>query len=199
MAELLLIALAAALVNNFVLVQFLGVCPFLSGSQRVEGAIGMGLATGLVLTMTAGLTHLVDRYLLRPFDVQYLRLLAFIVVIGVAVWLTDLLIRRFSPLLQRVLGLYVPLVASNCAVLGVALLSSIASRSFVATLFYGAGAALGFGLAFAERRSCSSPPASCRSPSWVSRASRGSEMPAIVTRTGLALAPTASLTVPDHG
>ena len=107
----------------------------------------MGLATGLVLTMTAGLTHLVDRYLLRPFDVQYLSLLAFIVVIGLAVQLTDMLIRRFSPLLQRVLSVYVPLVASNCAVLGVALLSSTASRSFVATLFYGAGAALGFGLA----------------------------------------------------
>lgn len=147
MAELLLIALAAALVNNFVLVQFLGVCPFLGGSQRVEGAIGMGLAMGFVLTVVAGLTHLVDRYLLRPFDVQYLQLLAFIVAIGVAVKLTDVLIRRFSPLLQRVLGLYIPLVASNCAVLGVALLNSIASRSFVASLFYGAGAALGFGLA----------------------------------------------------
>ena len=147
MAELLLIALAAALVNNFVLVQFLGVCPFLGGSQRVEGAIGMGLATGFVLTVVAGLTHLVDRYLLRPFDVQYLQLLAFIVAIGVAVKFTDILIRRFSPLLQRVLGLYIPLVASNCAVLGVALLNSTASRSFVASLFYGAGAALGFGLA----------------------------------------------------
>jgi len=147
MAELLLIALAAALVNNFVLVQFLGVCPFLGGSQRVEGAIGMGLAMGFVLTVVAGLTHLVDRYLLRPFDVQYLQLLAFIVAIGVAVKFTDILIRRFSPLLQRVLGLYIPLVASNCAVLGVALLNSTASRSFVASLFYGAGAALGFGLA----------------------------------------------------
>jgi electron transport complex protein RnfA len=147
MGELLLIALAAALVNNFVLVQFLGVCPFVGGSQRVEGAIGMGLATGFVLTMASGLTHLADRYLLRPLDAGYLRLLAFIVVIGVSLQLTNWLVRRFSPLLQRVLGLYVPLVAGNCAVLGVALLSSTASRSFVATLFYGAGAALGFGLA----------------------------------------------------
>jgi electron transport complex protein RnfA len=147
MAELLLIALAAALVNNFVLVQFLGVCPFIGGSQRVEGAIGLGLATGLVLTMAAGLTHLADRYLLQPLDAEYLRLLAFIVVIGVSLKVTNWLVGRFSPLLQRVLGLYVPVVASNCAVLGVALLSSTASRSFVATLFYGAGAALGFGLA----------------------------------------------------
>lgn len=147
MGELLLIVLAAALVNNFVLVQFLGVCPFFGGSQRIEGAIGMGLATGVVLTIASGLTHLVDRYLLRPFDAQYLRLLAFIVVIGVSLQLTNWLVRQFSPLLQRVLGLYVPLVASNCAVLGVAILSSSASRSFVATLFYGAGAGIGFGLA----------------------------------------------------
>ena len=149
MGELLLIALGAALVNNFVLVQFLGVCPFMGGSRRVEGAIGMGLAIGLVLTTAAGLTQLVDRYVLRPFEVEYLRLIALIIVIGAAVKITEAMIRRFSPLLQQVLGLYVPLVASNCAVLGVALLNATASRSFVAALFYAAGAALGFGLALA--------------------------------------------------
>ena len=149
MGELLLIALGAALVNNFVLVQFLGVCPFMGGSRRIESAIGVGLAVGLVLTTAAGLTQLVDRYVLRPFEVEYLRLLTLVVVIGVAVKITEAMIVRFSPLLQRVLGLYVPLIASNCAVLGVALLNTTASRSFVAALFYGAGAALGFGLALA--------------------------------------------------
>ena len=149
MGELLLIVLAAALVNNFVLVQFLGVCPFMGAARRVEGAIGIGLATGLVLTMASGLSHLVERYVLAPFHLEYFRLLAFILVIGAAVQLTDVLIRRFSPLLHRVLGIYIPLIASNCAVLGVALLNSTASRSFVATLFYGAGAALGFALALA--------------------------------------------------
>ena len=149
MGELLLIVLAAALVNNFVLVQFLGVCPFIGASRRVEGAIGMGLATGLVLTTASGVSYLVERHVLAPLDLQYLRLIAFILVIGGAVQLTDLLIRRFSPLLHRVLGIYIPLIASNCAVLGVALLNSTASRSFVAALFYGAGAALGFGLALA--------------------------------------------------
>jgi electron transport complex protein RnfA len=149
MAELMLIVLAAALVNNFVLVQFLGVCPFMGASSRVENAIGMGLATGLVLATAAGLTQLLDRYLLRPFELEHLRLITFILVIGAAVHLTELALRRFSPLLHRVLGLFVPLVASNCAVLGVALLNATASRSFVATLFYGAGAALGFGLALA--------------------------------------------------
>jgi electron transport complex protein RnfA len=149
MTELFLIVLAAALVNNFVLVQFLGLCPFMGASRRLEGAIGMALATGLVLTIASGLSYLVERLLLRPFDLEYLRLLSFMLVIGVAVQLTDILIKRFSPILHRLLGIYVPLIASNCAVLGVALLNSAASRSFVAALFYGAGAALGFGLALA--------------------------------------------------
>jgi electron transport complex protein RnfA len=147
MGELLLIALGAALVNNFVLVQMLGVCPFISGSQRVESAIGLSLAMSLVLTIAAGATQLVDRYLLRPYELEYLRLFALLLVIGVAVGVVELAIRRFSLVLQRVLGLYVPLVATNCAVLGVALINTAASRSFVAALFYGTGAALGFGLA----------------------------------------------------
>ena len=99
MSELLLIVLAAALVNNFVLVQFLGLCPFMGASRRIEGAVGMGLATGLVLTTASGLSFLVDRFLLQPYGLQYLRILSFILVIGVAVQLTDILIRRFSPLL----------------------------------------------------------------------------------------------------
>jgi Na+-translocating ferredoxin:NAD+ oxidoreductase subunit A len=146
MTELVLIIIAAALVNNFVLVQFLGLCPFMGASRRVEGAVGMGLATGLVLTTASGLSYLIDRFLLVPLDVQYLRLLSFILVIGAAVQLTELAIRRLSPMLYRVLGLYIPLIASNCAVLGVALLNSAASRSLIAALMYGAGAALGFGL-----------------------------------------------------
>jgi electron transport complex protein RnfA len=147
--ELLLIVLAAALVNNFVLVQFLGLCPAMGASRKLEGAIGMALATGLVLTTASGLSFLVDRFLLQRFEVQYLRLLSFVVVIGASIQLANVLSRRFSPLLHRLLGIYVPLIASNCAVLGVALLNSGASRSFVAALFYGAGASLGFGIALA--------------------------------------------------
>ena len=147
--SLVLTIIAAALVNNFVLVQFLGLCPFMGASRRIEGAVGMGLATGLVLTTASGLAYLVERFLLLPFDLEYLRLLTFILVIGAAVQFTEQMLRRFSPLLHRVLGLYIPLIASNCAVLGVALLNSTASRSLVAALFYGAGAALGFGLVLA--------------------------------------------------
>ncbi len=149
MTELALIVIAAALVNNFVLVQFLGLCPFMGASRRVEGAVGMGLATGLVLTTASALSYLVENLLLIPFDLAYLKLIAFILIIGAAVQLTELLVRRFSPLLHRLLGLYIPLIASNCAVLGVALLNSTASRSLLAAIFYGAGAALGFALVLA--------------------------------------------------
>lgn len=145
----MLIVIAAALVNNFVLVQFLGLCPFMGASRRIEGALGLGLATGLVLTMSSGMSYLVDRLLLIPLELEHLRLISFILVIGAAVQFTEQLVRRFSPMLHRILGLYIPLIASNCAVLGVALLNSTASRSLIAALFYGAGAALGFGLVLA--------------------------------------------------
>ena len=121
MTELILIVIAAALVNNFVLVQFLGLCPFMAASQRLEGAVGVGLATGLVLTMASGLGYIIDRWLLIPYGLQYLRLIAFILVIGASVQLAERLLRKLSPLLYRVLGLYIPLIASNCAVLGVTL------------------------------------------------------------------------------
>jgi electron transport complex protein RnfA len=147
--ELILIIVAAALVNNFVLVQFLGLCPFMGASRRIEGALGMGFATGLVLTVASGLSYLIDRFLLIPNNLEYLRLISFILVIGAAVQLTEQIVRKSSPLLYRVLGLYIPLIASNCAVLGVALLNSTASRSLIAALFYGAGAALGFGIVLA--------------------------------------------------
>lgn len=146
MTELALIIIAAALVNNFVLVQFLGLCPFLGASRRLEGAAGMALATGLVLTLASAMSYLVERYVLVPLDLAYLSLVAFILVIAAAVQFTELVLRWASPLLYRLLGLYIPLIASNCAVLGVALLNSRQNSSLVEALFYGAGAALGFGL-----------------------------------------------------
>jgi len=146
MTELALIIFSAALVNNFVLVQFLGLCPFLGASKKLEGALGMGLATGLVLTIASALSYLIERFLLLPFGVEYLRLVSFILVIGAAVQFTELLLSRVSPVLHRVLGIYIPLIASNCAVLGVALLNANVSRSLAGAIFYGAGAALGFAI-----------------------------------------------------
>jgi electron transport complex protein RnfA len=147
MAELALIVIAAALVNNLVLVQSLGVFQLFGASGRVETAIGTAVVTGIVLTIAAALTHLVERYVLLPLELPYLRLIAFVIVVTVVVRCTDVIARRTSPLLAQLLGAEAPLVTANCAVLGVSLLNSTASRSFVASLFYGVGAALGFGLA----------------------------------------------------
>ena len=116
-----LIILSAALVNNFVLVQFLGLCPFMGVSRQVEGAMGMALATAFVLTLSAVASYLLSRWVLVPLGLEYLNTLAFILVIAALVQLTELVMRQASPLLYRVLGLYLPLITSNCAVLGVAL------------------------------------------------------------------------------
>ena len=147
MTELVLIIFSAALVNNFVLVQFLGLCPLLGASKKFEGALGMALATGLVLTIASALSYFIEHLLLIPFNVEYLRLISFILVIGASVQFTELLLSRISPLLHKILGVYIPLIASNCAVLGVTLLNSNAARSLAEAIFYGAGAAMGFGIA----------------------------------------------------
>ena len=146
MTEFVVIIFSTALVNNFVLIQFLGLCPFLGATRQLEGALGMALATGLVLTLASAFSYLVERFILIPFDVAHLRLVSFIVVIGAAVQFTELVLSRAFPLLHKVLGIYIPLIASNCAVLGVALLNSNATRSLAAAIFHGAGAALGFGI-----------------------------------------------------
>ena len=147
MGELLLILLAAALVNNFVLVQFLGLCPFVGSSGRVETAVPMTLATMFVLTVAALVTYLVDRYLLVPFALEYLRIIAFIVVIAATVQFTEMFVRAASPVLHRMLGIYLPLITTNCAVLGVTLIAVSEGLALTRTLFLAVGAGLGFGLA----------------------------------------------------
>jgi len=146
MADLILIIVATVLVNNFVLTRFLGLCPFLGSSTRLETAAGMALATTLVLTVASGLSYLVNRYVLAPTGTEYLRLLAFILIIAGAVQLTELIIRRSSPLLHQMLGIFLPLITTNCAVLGIALLNVQQSERFTEALAYGLGGGLGFGL-----------------------------------------------------
>jgi len=141
-----LIIITTVLVNNVVLTQFLGLCPFMGVSRRLDSALGMGIATTFVLTLAAALSHLVNHWLLLPLDLEYLRTLSFIVVIAVVVQFTEIVIRRQSPLLHQVLGLYLPLITSNCAVLGVALLSANRQHSLVESILYGFSAALGFTL-----------------------------------------------------
>ncbi|MBD3671189.1 MAG: electron transport complex subunit RsxA [Gammaproteobacteria bacterium] len=146
MAEYALILVSTILVNNFVLVKFLGLCPFMGVSRKLETATGMGLATTFVLTLSSIASYLVNAYLLEPFGLEYLRTIAFIVVIAAVVQFTEMLVHKTSPLLYQVLGIFLPLITTNCAVLGVALLNTQAQHSFLESAVYGFGAAAGFSL-----------------------------------------------------
>ena len=146
MTELFVILISTVLVNNFVLVRFLGLCPFLGVSRNLEAAIGMSLATAFVLTLSSATAYLLYTYVLIPLDLEYLRTVGFILVIAASVQFTEIMVRRMSPLLDQVLGIYIPLIATNCAVLGVALLNVQQSKGLVQSVFYGFGASLGFAL-----------------------------------------------------
>jgi len=146
MSEYLLLLLGTALVNNVVLVKFLGLCPFMGVSKKMDGALGMGMATTFVLTMTTAATWMLEHWLLMPLGIQYLRLLAFILTIAAVVQFTEMLIRKFSPALYQVLGIYLPLITTNCAVLGIALLNVQEGNGFLHSLLYGFGSAVGFTL-----------------------------------------------------
>ncbi len=146
MTEYILILISTILVNNFVLVKFLGLCPFLGVSNKVETAIGMSLATTFVLTLSAIASYVTHSWLLDPLGLGYLRTIMFIVVIAVVVNFTEMMVRKTSPLLHNVLGIYLPLITTNCAVLGVALLNVQEANSFVASALYGFGASVGFSM-----------------------------------------------------
>lgn len=143
--DLLLIIISAALVNNFVLVQFLGLCPFMGVSNKIEGATGMAMATAFVLTLASVASYMISAWLLEPLGLEYLRIVAFIVVIAGLVQLIEVVMRHTAPMLHRVLGIYLPLITSNCAVLGVALLNVREQHKLLESALYGFGAALGFG------------------------------------------------------
>ncbi|WP_028115128.1 electron transport complex subunit RsxA [Ferrimonas senticii] len=146
MTEYLLLLVSTVLVNNFVLVKFLGLCPFMGVSSKLESAIGMSMATAFVLTLASVCSYLIHQYILVPLAMEYLRTLAFILVIAVVVQLTEMVVRKTSPSLHRVLGIYLPLITTNCAVLGVALLNINEQHDFISSVIYGFGAAVGFGL-----------------------------------------------------
>jgi electron transport complex protein RnfA len=145
--DLLLLALGASLVNNFVLTHFLGLCPFVGVSRRFEAAAGMALATMFVLTLASGASYAAWHWLLEPFGLGYLRTLVFILLIAATVQFTELLVRASSPLLHELLGVFLPLITTNCAVLGVALLNLDRGHGLLESLVFGAAAAAGFGIA----------------------------------------------------
>lgn len=142
----ILILISAILVNNFVLVKSLGLCPFMGVSRKLETAMGMGFATTFVLTISSIFTYLVNNYLLDPLNIGYLRTIAFILVIAATVQLTEMVMRKTSPILYQVLGIYLPLITANCIVLGVALLNFQAQHNLLDSTLYGFGAAIGFSL-----------------------------------------------------
>jgi electron transport complex protein RnfA len=146
MKEYALILISTILVNNFVLVKFLGLCPFMGVSRKLETATGMALATTFVLTLSSVCSYLVNEYLLAPLGLEYLRTIAFILVIAVVVQFTEMVVHKTSPLLYQVLGIFLPLITTNCAVLGVALLNTQTENGFIESALYGFGAAVGFSL-----------------------------------------------------
>jgi electron transport complex protein RnfA len=146
MTEFALILVSTVLVNNFVLVKFLGLCPFLGVSRKLETATGMSLATTFVLTLSSVCSYLANEYLLAPLGLEYLRTITFILVIAVVVQFTEMVVHKTSPLLYQVLGIFLPLITTNCAVLGVALQNIQQQHGFLESAVYGFGAAVGFSL-----------------------------------------------------
>jgi electron transport complex protein RnfA len=170
MTEYALILVSTVLVNNFVLVKFLGLCPFMGVSRKLETATGMALATTFVLTLSSICSYLVNEYLLLPLGLEYLRTITFILVIAVVVQFTEMVVHKTSPLLYQVLGIFLPLITTNCAVLGVALLNVQQAHGFLQSAVYGFGASVGFSLvlilfaAMRERITVADVPEAFRGP-----------------------------------
>ncbi|WP_319529257.1 electron transport complex subunit RsxA [uncultured Cohaesibacter sp.] len=146
MDTMLLILLETALVNNVVLVKFLGLCPFMGVSNKLSAALGMGFATTFVLTIAATAGWLLEKMVLEPLGLEYLRILTLILVIASVVQFTEMAIRKLSPLLHQGLGIFLPLITTNCAVLGVALLNIQEDHNLIESMLFGFGSAVGFSL-----------------------------------------------------
>jgi electron transport complex protein RnfA len=144
---ILLILLSSILVNNFVLSKFLGICPFLGVSKRVETAVGMGMAVTFVMALASVISYLVHYYILVPMRIEYMQTIAFILVIAALVQLVEMALQKLVPSLYSALGVYLPLITTNCAVLGVAIINITENYTLIQTLTNGIGAAIGFTLA----------------------------------------------------
>jgi len=145
--ELLALFISAILVNNFVLYYFLGICPFLGVSKKLDSAISMGLAVTFVMTITAVISWMINNWILIPNNIGYLQTVAFILVIASLVQLVEMFIRKMSPPLYQALGIYLPLITTNCAIMGLALLVARKNYSFFEAVVFGIGSGIGFTLA----------------------------------------------------
>jgi electron transport complex protein RnfA len=145
--ELAAIFISAVLVQNFVLYYFLGICPFLGVSKKIDSAVSMGLAVTFVMTITAVVSWLINNLILIPYDLGYLQIVSFILLIASLVQLVEMFIRKISPPLYQALGIYLPLITTNCAIMGLALIAALNEYSFVETVIFGFGSGVGFTLA----------------------------------------------------
>lgn len=147
--NLILIFLSAAVVNNFVLAYFLGICPFIGVSNKLSSAVSMGLATTFVMVLTAIVSWLIYHLVLVPFGLDYLQYVSFILVIASLVQFVEMFIKKVSRPLYRALGIFLPLITTNCAILGLALFLVLRNYDFLESIFFGVGAGAGFTLALA--------------------------------------------------
>ncbi|MFO7979854.1 MAG: electron transport complex subunit RsxA [Candidatus Aminicenantes bacterium] len=145
--DILTVFVAAILVNNFVLYYFLGICPFLGVSKKIDSAFSMGMAVTFVMTLTAVASWMINHWILIPFGLDYLQIVSFILVIASLVQLVEMFIRKMSPPLYQALGIYLPLITTNCAIMGLALLAALKNYNFIKTVVFGVGSGLGFTLA----------------------------------------------------
>lgn len=147
MTKLFLVIVSAILINNFVLIKFLGICPFVGVSSQVDASIGMGMAVIFCMTLASSVTWAIQTYILVPFGIEFLQTIAFILVIAALVQFIEMVINKISPTLKKALGIYLPLITTNCAVLGVAILNIRSDLNFLEASFNGFGAGVGFTLA----------------------------------------------------
>lgn len=145
--ELVLLFVSAAIVNNFVLSKFLGICPFLGVSKKIDSAVSMGAAVTFVMALTAAITWVIQNFILIPFDLIYLQNVAFIIVIASLVQFVEMFLRKNSPVLYQALGIFLPLITTNCAIMGLALFGASEQYSFIMNIVFALGAGAGFTLA----------------------------------------------------
>ncbi len=145
--RLVLIAITAALVNNFVLVRFLGICPFLGVSQKIKSAVGMGMAVSFVMGMASALTWMVQKWVLDPLSIGFMQTIAFILVIAALVQFVEMVLKKTNPALYKALGVYLPLITTNCAVLGVAILNIESGYDLLESVINGVFGGVGFTIA----------------------------------------------------
>ena len=167
MNELLLIVIGSVLVNNFVMSQFLGICPFLGVSKKTETALGMGMAVSFVMSLTSLITYFIQAYLLVALDLEYMQTIAFILVIAVLVQIVEIALKKISLSLYQALGVYLPLITTNCAVLGVALLNTREGYNLIESVVNGTSAAIGFTIAIVMFASIRERLATGNMPKWM--------------------------------